>query len=187
MKADPLAPKERKRICENSYFSVYFDTLEQNNQPAVKNYLAIEPKSTNEEGIYGACVLPISQGKIGLLKIYRYLIGRHSWELPGGFVEKGESARTTALRELEEEVGLCCNMEDLRDLGTIAPLPGTVAGKVGIFLASPCRPSEYARSPEIGHGEFRWFSESEVEELIAKGEMNDAVALIAWYRRKACD
>lgn len=187
MSTDPHAPKERKRICENRYFSVYFDSLEQNDQPTVTNYLVIEPKSTDEEGVFGACILPVSEGKIGLLRVYRYLVGRHNWELPGGFVEKGESVRITALRELEEETGLCCNMVDLRDLGTIAPVPGMLAGKVRIFIANACRPSEQARIPEIGHGEFRWFSESEVEDLIAKGEINDAVVLIAWYRRKSCD
>lgn len=187
MSDDLHTPKKRKRICENDYFSVYFDCLEQKDGLTVNNYLSVEPKPTNTEGVYGVGVLPVLEGKFGLLKIYRYLIGQHSWELPGGFVENGESARATALRELHEETGLCCNMKDLCDLGVVAPIPGMVAGKVKIFVANPCWLSEHARVPEIGHGEFKWFSESEVEELIAKGELNDSTVLIAWYRRKKCD
>ncbi|MBV8301071.1 MAG: NUDIX domain-containing protein [Candidatus Dormibacteraeota bacterium] len=44
--------------------------------------------------------------------------GRH-WGLPKGNVERGESAQTAALREIEEEVGL--SAETLRIVAELAP------------------------------------------------------------------
>lgn len=46
----------------------------------------------------GSCV-------VHLIKEFRYAIGDYIYDLPAGIVEKGEDGRTTAIRELEEEIG----------------------------------------------------------------------------------
>lgn len=43
-----------------------------------------------------------------LVRQYRLLINRRSWEIPGGKVEEGETPEEAALRECQEETGLLC-------------------------------------------------------------------------------
>lgn len=54
---------------------------------------------------------------------YLFLIGKHSgyhkWVLPKGLVEKGESLLETALREVEEEVGVKAKVVEMAPLKTI--------------------------------------------------------------------
>jgi len=44
---------------------------------------------------------------------------RQCWELAGGMIDPGETARECALRELEEESGLVCASLDLRWVGAM--------------------------------------------------------------------
>ena len=55
-------------------------------------------------------------------RVTRFLIGKHSgyhkWVLPKGLVEKGEDPTETAIREVEEEVGVRARIVDLAPIGT---------------------------------------------------------------------
>jgi len=106
------------------------------------------------------------------------------WELPGGFIEQGESSEATAIRELIEEGGVVCAEKNLRSLGTIASAPSTIAAKVDLFAALACTSSSGGPVPELGHREFKWFSKAEVEALIEKEEILDSSTLIAYYRSR---
>ena len=54
---------------------------------------------------------------------YQFLIGKHSgyhkWVLPKGMVEKGETTMETAVREVEEEVGIQARIVEMAPLKTI--------------------------------------------------------------------
>lgn len=54
---------------------------------------------------------------------YVYLIGKHSgyhkWVLPKGLVERGESYAETAVREVEEEVGVVASVAELEPIKNI--------------------------------------------------------------------
>ena len=45
------------------------------------------------------------QGRVALVRQFRYAVGQHLWEIPAGKREKGENPFVTAQRELNEEVG----------------------------------------------------------------------------------
>ncbi|MCL1636139.1 NUDIX domain-containing protein [Luteimonas sp. SX5] len=65
--------------------------------------------SVNEMGEAAAAVLPVAfplvigRSDLGYLLVHNAMRG--VWELPGGFIDAGETARQCAARELEEESG----------------------------------------------------------------------------------
>jgi ADP-ribose pyrophosphatase len=53
-----------------------------------------------------AGIVPIGDdGRILMIRQYRFTTGRESWETPGGRIEAGETGRQAAHRELREETG----------------------------------------------------------------------------------
>src|SRR5690606_11912169 len=84
-------------------------------------------------GIYGVIdkadyviVVPIQDGIVHLVQQYRYPIGRRQWEFPQGSWEAAPDTDPVALAraELEEETGLLAG--NIRQVGHLYPLYGTV-------------------------------------------------------------
>ena len=183
MNDSPYEILKHRLVCENRHFSVFLDTIGKNGEIMVEDYMSVSPKTCNDDQITGVITLPVMNGKYGLLKIYRPPIRDYSWELPGGFIEPNESSALSAKRELEEEVGLVCEVKDLVDLGTYYPAPGLVSGKLCIYSAEKCEPVHQPENPEFGISQFKWFSEEEIKGLIENGLVNDMATVLAIHRR----
>lgn len=56
-------------------------------------------------GARGVGVLPLLDGRIVLLRVFRHAIGRFLLEIPRGGAEVGDSLEDTVLREIAEETG----------------------------------------------------------------------------------
>lgn len=56
-------------------------------------------------GARGVGVLPVLNGQVVLLRVFRHAIGRFLMEIPRGSVEPGQSLEETVLREMAEETG----------------------------------------------------------------------------------
>ncbi len=79
-------------------------------------------------------VLPVfPDGRILLIRQYRYAVGRDLWELVAGHKEKGESFAAGARRELQEEAGY--RARRVTKLLEIFPSPGLLSERMVIFLA----------------------------------------------------
>jgi len=176
---DLRPPRQRKLGCENSRFEVFLDDVEDANGEIIRNYLVVAPKIRTGDLITGVAVLPVVDGKLGLLRIYRHAIKRYLWEVPRGFIDPDETDRNSALRELEEETGLLCTDADLESLGIFAPEPGILAARVHLFVANRCRALRPFSAAEFGHEEFRLFESAEVLALHEAGEIQDSSTLIA--------
>ena len=70
----------------------------------------------------GACVLCVKDGKVALVKQYRYAYGESIYEIPAGKLNAKEDPLVAARRELEEETGLCA--KELELLFVLYPTPG---------------------------------------------------------------
>ena len=174
---------KRELIAENIRFSIFLNTITQDGEVAIKDYMSISPKISDENQITGVITLPVDNEKYGLVKIYRPPIQNFSWELPGGFIEPDETPALSAIRELKEETGLICEEEHLVHLGTFFPSPGLLSGILCIFSAEKCTPVPEKEKPEFGVSEFKWFSEEEIDESISKGSIHDMAMLLAIHRR----
>jgi len=129
-----------------------------------------------------ACVCVRRDGpepRILLVEQVRPAPGIRAWELPSGMVdEDDDSPAESALRELGEETGAQASL--VADLGEIYPDVGVFGAAVDVVLAS----FEFTESdpededePEVATT--RWFTLTEVKELVATGRLRDGVTLSA--------
>ena len=102
----------RKKICSNSKFDVYFDHLITPNNLEVKDFLIVKPKVSKEDNLVGVCILPIFENKYCLMKGWRHQFNKVIYQAPAGFIEDVEDPKETALRELKEETSLVCSPND---------------------------------------------------------------------------
>ena len=117
-------------------------------------------------------------GQVLLQKIYRYPVNQTWWEVPAGFCE-GEELLATAQRELLEETGLAS--EKWTELSSYSLAPGLAVIPCTAFLAQDVKPANGARDAEEDIGEQRFFDFAEAEELVRRGEIQDAPTIIALY------
>jgi len=82
-----------------------------------------------------SAVVPLrADGKVVLIRQYRYAAGGDLYEIPAGKRDPGESPEDCAIREVEEEVG--CHIGQLKKLTTIFTAPGFCDELIHIFLGT---------------------------------------------------
>lgn len=162
-----------REVYRNPWFSLREDqVIRPDGKPGI--YAVVEPKIATG-------IVPIDdEGYTWLVGQYRYAIERYSWEIVEGGVDPGESSRDAAIRELKEEAGL--SAREVMELG-------------GPFYLSNCFTSERA-DIFIAHGisagtaqpeatevlQIRRLPFSEALEMVHRGEITDAVSIIALQR-----
>jgi ADP-ribose diphosphatase len=181
--AKPQHPERKARTlaCENSQFHIFFDELTLQGRTTVSDYLVVAPKRVAADLVTGVAILPVFEGKIGLLRIYRHPIGRYSWEIPRGFIDQQEVSASAASRELKEETGLDCKPEAIRSLGFITPDAGILAARVQLFAATQCEKERDFAPAEIGHRELRFFNMEQIKKMILSSEAQDPSTIVAFF------
>ncbi|MBV9023105.1 MAG: NUDIX hydrolase [Streptomycetaceae bacterium] len=69
------------------------------------------------------------------------------WEIPGGAVERDESPRDGAVREVKEELGLAWQPGQLLGIDWVGPRPGRSEGMVAVFDGGALGPGQVAVVP----------------------------------------
>ncbi|MDE7453263.1 MAG: NUDIX hydrolase [Clostridia bacterium] len=130
----------------------------------------------------GAAVLLVQDGKVLLVKQFRYPYGKEIYEIPAGKLNKGEDPLKAAQRELEEETGFQAELVHALD---VYPSPGYTDEVIHIYFASNVKEGKLNPDDDefINH-EFIDFGK--VLKMIESGEICDSKTIAAVYRYK-CD
>ena len=128
----------------------------------------------------GVCVLLNVDGKIPLVKQFRYAYKEETLELPAGKLEKDEDPYEAGLRELEEETGW--KAESMIDFGYMYPSPGYTNEIIHMYVAQNAHRTEMHLDDDEYIDVF-YYTIDEILELIQQNKINDAktISLVLKY------
>ena len=118
---------ESEYLTSYPYFTSRKDKCEMPDGRIVPSYYVVELPTS----VCAVCMT--KENEILLVKQYRHPIESVTMELPGGFVDEGESPETAIKRELQEEVAY--SFEEIIPIGKIAANPGVLNNWTYFFLA----------------------------------------------------
>ncbi len=128
---------------------------------------------------YGsAFIVPVDQdGKILMVKQYRYLNDRFSIEFPGGGVKKENNHDAEARKELIEETGFDGELEYA---GMFNPYNGVTNEICKVYIARNLKPSKAYKKDDSEEFEMFTYTPGEIDEMIANNEIYDGMTLASW-------
>jgi ADP-ribose pyrophosphatase YjhB (NUDIX family) len=130
-----------------------------------------------------ASVLLLRRGR--LLLVRRAVApSRGAWDLPGGFIEAGETAEQAARREMREELGIKVRLE--RILGDVPDIYGPDAQPtLNILFIGRMQRDDAAIRATDDAASYRWFSLDALPRRLAFWNTHHAIRLLKKSRGKA--
>ena len=120
-------------------------------------------------------VMPVlPDQRIILIRQYRHAARQFLWELVAGRIDRGESVRQAAARELIEETGY--RAKRWRVFLDLFPTPGFLEERMYILLAEGLTPGE-AEPEEDEKIVARAYTRAELEKMIQRGVLHDAKSI----------
>lgn len=180
----------RRVAAANSRFDVFFDHVA-GPGGEVPDYLMVRPRVRQAGMVTGVCVLPVVDGRVGLMRVFRPHFPEPLWVAPSGFIEPDEPLALSARRELEEETGLTCDPADLHPLGLLLLDPGVLEARVALYVAEPARPlssslsgpaADIGTAAELGAGRLTFLTPEEAEDLALSSPDMDGGTVAACLR-----
>ncbi|HEX7491876.1 MAG TPA: NUDIX hydrolase [Candidatus Limnocylindrales bacterium] len=139
-----------------------------------------------EPGIYGVVhfrhraigVVPLDEvtNRVLLVGQYRYPLDRYSWEIPEGGGRFDEEPEESARRELAEETGYRGGI--WRELCR-CDVSNSVTDEVAILFLATALEAGAADPEGTEQLEVRWVALSEAMAMIGRGEITDALTIVA--------
>ena len=125
-------------------------------------------------------VVPIMKnGKIIMVKQFRYLSQRESIEFPAGSVKDGHNYKQTAAEELAEETGYAA--KNFKKCGVFNPYNGVTDEICTVFLATDLY--EFKKKADKTE-EFEILNINQLEKLIKSNKIWDGMTLASWMLAK---
>ncbi len=179
----PLPPKEPSQILE---------TKASINARKIRFELNRIQLPIGIEGTFGlirhpgaALAVPITaDGRVVILRQYRFAVERRILEFPAGTLEDNEDPLTSMKRELAEEAGYEASIWS--SLGQMLPCPGYSDEIIHLFLASQLNPlAERPPGDEDEDLEVLQMTVKELDNCLASGdEILDGKSITAWYKAR---
>ena len=129
----------------------------------------------------GALAVPVTpEGKLVLVRQYRFALQGRLLEFPAGTVERYEDPEKTIQREIEEETGY--RAHKWQKLGEFAVAPGYSDELIYAFLAQDLEKLEEPPSQDADEDiETVLMTPQELEEAILAGESIDAKSISSFF------
>jgi ADP-ribose pyrophosphatase len=139
-------------------------------------------------GVYGVVVahgavgvVPLlPDGRVLLVRQWRYVAGRAMWEIPTGGVHPGESLDDAVQRELAEEAGHRAG--SLVPLGSIHSSKSVMDETCHLFLGTGLVPAAGVPDPSEHDIVVAPFPLAEAVRMVLDGEILDAMSVVALLR-----
>jgi ADP-ribose pyrophosphatase len=170
------AVMDHQDIYQGKIVSLYVDTIRQASGRAAIREVVHHPG--------GVTAVPVlDDGRILLIRQFRYPIGKFILELPAGKLDSGQPPKETAARELEEEIGYKAGSLEYET--TFYTTPGISDEAIHFFIARDLAPCEQTLE-EGEHITLEAYSLDECLKKIWDGEINDGKTIlgILWYKNK---
>ena len=126
----------------------------------------------------GAAIICEKDGKVLMVKQFRYPYKEEVLEIPAGKINAGENPEQTALRELKEEGGVIA--ERVEKVFEVYPSPGYTEEIIRIYRAYGLK-FDKAKLDEDEFLTSEWIEKSALKNMVKNGEIKDAKTLIALY------
>lgn len=128
-------------------------------------------------------VIPIlNDGRVVMVRQWRYGVQAPTLEIPGGMVDRGEKSRDAAARELFEETGY--RARSLRELGYTHPNPAFITNRLTTWLATDLEAVDRERKIFGVDGE-EIYSElvplASVPRLVREAQITHALVVAAFH------
>jgi ADP-ribose pyrophosphatase len=170
------AVMSHQEVYRGKIVTLHVDTIRQESGTTTIREVVLHPG--------GVTAVPVlDDGRLLLIRQFRYPIGKFIFELPAGKLDSGQTPIDTVARELEEETGYCAG--HLTYECTFYTTPGISNESIHLFIARDLVRSEQ-RLEEGEHITLEAFSLDECLKKIASGEINDGKTIlgILWYQMK---
>jgi ADP-ribose pyrophosphatase len=166
----------QQEIYRGKIITVHVDTIRQASGGATIREVVLHPG--------GVTAVPVlDDGRLLLIRQFRYPIGKFILELPAGKLDSGQPPLETIARELEEETGHRAGT--LTHECTFYTTPGISNESIHLFVARDLTQSAQ-RLEEGEHITLEAYSPEECLRKIETGEITDGKTIlgILWYQMK---
>lgn len=161
------------QLIQDRWLSLRADSCELPNGRVVDPYYVIEDR----EWIH--VFAEDHDGRVLIVRQYRYAADVECAELPGGTVGEGESPLEAAKRELQEETGYVAM--DWRTIGTVFANPARQTNAIHIFFATDLSHTADQQLDETEEITVEFSTIAEIKTMIEKGTFSQSLHIASFY------
>lgn len=164
--------KSSKKVYDHYYLQVHEDVLDL----AGKDKVYIRARRPD----YCTIVPFSSDGRILSIKSYRHLVDSWQVEVPSGYIDRGETARQAAVRELEEETGY--RAMKMVHIASYTLDYSMFAQTGNVFAAYGIEKTGRQKLGRMEKIKLEFVSIEKVKAMLLKGKILNAASIVALYR-----
>ena len=180
--AEQFKRLDRKLVYHGHIVDFYEDTMQ------VPNGNIVKWDFIKHNG--AAAVVPVlDDGRILMVKQHRNALDKEIWEIPAGGLNGKEPFIECSHRELEEETGYHCELEDMEFLISIASTVAFCNERIDVYVAK----NLVKTSQHLDEDEFinvKPYTTDELKKMIFAGEIQDAktiASIMSYINKYECD